>query len=518
MPTSVGPNTFGEENLVFGYDLGDVSNSYKGEPTTNLIPAPERNARFTTDNSWYTYNTAQYNGNTYFSIGAVASVSNNEVTLSSVGRTLYTYDVLTPQTTGGGVSAGTYYMIKKTGASSFTVHSFNGSQNGSQGYKDPATGTFKVHESVALDQRISINSTNFPTMWWGPPHQPNMCYVKEVVTSGGPNDNSSFMRIHLTRPAGTDGGMAYGVYPQVTQGDIVTVSFWARSSVNSNWSWSTYFNAGYSAPGFSISSTTEWQRFQYSWTASNTFGFYMYFWPGNPGFVPYYVDLADIQVEVNKGHATPFTLSSRSATQGLLDLTGNSTIDLTNVSFDSNAQMTFDGTNDQFLINIDSWIRNVTDITIEGVVEIPSGVSLAGGPWSILTDHAVNSEKDGFWWHMSLGGGYTYFRVEDNVNGEIGITFGNPTTFAAGNTYHIATVVGSAGVAIYNNGVKVESYSPSFSWANISASQVASLVVGSTFPGYYLNSVTYNVKLYNRALTASEIKSNYNAIKGRFNI
>jgi hypothetical protein len=44
------------------------------------------------------------------------------------------------------------------------------------------------------------------------------------------------------------------------------------------------------------------------------------------------------------------------------------------------------------------------------------------------------------------------------------------------------------------------------------------LVIGSTFPGYYLNSVTHNVKLYNRALTASEIQSNFNAIKGRFNI
>ena len=37
MPTAVGPDTFGEENLVFGYDLGDVVNSYKGEPTTNLV-------------------------------------------------------------------------------------------------------------------------------------------------------------------------------------------------------------------------------------------------------------------------------------------------------------------------------------------------------------------------------------------------------------------------------------------------------------------------------------------------
>lgn len=35
MPTHVGPNISGEENLVFGYNLSDQKNSYLGEPTTN---------------------------------------------------------------------------------------------------------------------------------------------------------------------------------------------------------------------------------------------------------------------------------------------------------------------------------------------------------------------------------------------------------------------------------------------------------------------------------------------------
>jgi hypothetical protein len=501
MPSSAGPNTLGEENLVFGYDLGDVSNSYKGEPTANLIPAPERNARFTTDNSWYTYNTAQYNGNTYFSIGAVASVSNNEVTLSSVGRTLYTYDVLRPQTTGGGVTAGTNYMVKKTGTNKFTLHEYNGNESGSQGYRDPATGAFKVHESVALDQRISINTTDFPTMWWGPPHVPNMCFVKEVVSSGGPNENSSFMRIHLTRPAGTDGGMAYGVYPQVTQGDLITVSFWARSSVNSNWSWSTYFAAGYSAPGFSISSTTEWQRFQYTWTASNTFGFYMYFYPGNPGFVSYYVDLADIQVEVNKGHATPFTLSSRSATQGLIDLTGNSTIDLTNVSFDSDAQMTFDGTDDYIEIggyfNYDNatlsmWIRpdSLSNITIP------------------ISKNTLSSP------HL-----YGYIQYYDNQlrfyapGNNLTVNWGTIST----NTWYniVLTVNGSLHVA-YKNGVQISSQASNLPL--FTGDYNVQLGRYGTGNPYRYQGLINSLRIYNRALTAQEVASNYNAIKGRFNI
>jgi hypothetical protein len=37
MPFSAGPNIAARPNLVFEYDLGDVQNSYKGEPTTNVM-------------------------------------------------------------------------------------------------------------------------------------------------------------------------------------------------------------------------------------------------------------------------------------------------------------------------------------------------------------------------------------------------------------------------------------------------------------------------------------------------
>lgn len=37
MPTSVGPNMAADNSLVFNYDIGDLTNSYKGKPTTNLL-------------------------------------------------------------------------------------------------------------------------------------------------------------------------------------------------------------------------------------------------------------------------------------------------------------------------------------------------------------------------------------------------------------------------------------------------------------------------------------------------
>lgn len=424
-------------NLVFGYDASQPgSRFFPGEATTNYLPSPSTNGRFTTNNTWYTYNTAQYNSNTYFSIGTIGSVSGNVVTLSSVGRTLYDYDCIRPQTTGGGVTAGTNYFVKKLSSTTFTLHAYDGSQNGANGYINPATNTFKVHDSIALDQRISINSTDFPTMWWGPPHTPNMCYVKEVKSEGGPNDNSSFMRIHLTRPSGTDGGMAYGVNPSVNVGDTITVSFWARSNMDRSWSWSTYFGPGYSAPGFGINSTSKWQRFQYTWTASNTYGFYMYFWPGNPGVVPYHVDIADIQVDINKGHATPFTLTSRSTTEALLDLAESSTIDTSAVSFDANSEPTFDGTNDVILTTFPA--QTIPNVTIEAVVY---RMSYTGRYEAIIQNNVASDDalyvypngNLGFWPHgaSSLSvpvGQYAYVAASYNGSGITYCVNGNFTT------------------------------------------------------------------------------------------
>ena len=350
MPLSLGPKTYKQGNLVFSYDLSDTTNSYIGEPTTNLVPSPEHNGQFTTSNGWSTYNTNQYNGAQYFSIGTIGSVTNNIVTLSSVGRNIRSFDVLRAQTTGGGVTAGTDYVIKKISSTTFSLHTYNGSQDGSQGYINPSTNFFKVHDAYATDTRVPIDATNFPTMWWGAPHLPNSGLIKEIVPNGGRRKGTNCMRLHAYRGDGVVDGMAYGVYCPVNVNDIITMSVWIKLVDNRNptasLGYSTYFNAGFSAGATTFSNlTTEWQKFEYTWTSSNTFSFYSYWWPSGAS-VPYAIDIADFQVEVNKGHSTPFVAGNRSSTQSLFDVSGNRTLNVSDVSFDSNGEMEFDGTND----------------------------------------------------------------------------------------------------------------------------------------------------------------------------
>jgi hypothetical protein len=55
MPSSAGPNTAGETNLVFAYDLGDSVNSYKGEPATNHHDFDKSVMNQTGFNNWSCY-------------------------------------------------------------------------------------------------------------------------------------------------------------------------------------------------------------------------------------------------------------------------------------------------------------------------------------------------------------------------------------------------------------------------------------------------------------------------------
>ena len=510
MPSHSGPNTFGEENLVLGYDLKNP-NSFKGEPTVNLIPNPSVNSRFAPGNNWRTYNTAQYNSNTYFSIGTIESVIDNVVTMATIDRPIYNFDVLRPETTGGGVTAGSNYFVKKISDNQFTLHTYNGSQDGTQGYINPDTRMRKVHDSIAFDERIEINSDAFPTSWWGPPHIPNMCYTKELRYSGGPNDDSSFMRIHLTRTEGSQGGMAYGVYPQVELGDEVTLSFWARSSMVRGWSWSAYFGGGFQGASGSINSTEEWQRFEYTWIASNTFGFYIYFWPGNPNVLPYYVDLADIQAEVNKGHATTFTLTERTATDSLLDITGNNTIDISNVSFDSNEQITFDGTDDFINTGINSSKWAAETFTIEGWVKYDNingddgWFELQGNGSEFGLSTVVRTNRFYFYW---IGHG-------SNVGYNVG-----SNAFVSNSWIHITiTHKGTdstnyqdvfANSKVYVNGEHV----PHSSGGSAGVSNGGNLLVGSQ-QYYFAGEIPY-FKYYNRVLNTDEIADNYNSTKSRY--
>jgi hypothetical protein len=515
MPSSSGPNTV-NDSVIFAYDVADIRNSYIGEPTTNLLPTPETNAIPKIGNGWGTYNTNQYNGGNYFSIGTISSVSSNVVTTAGT-HPLRTYDAVTPQTTGGGVTNGTNYFVKKISDTQFSLHEYNGSQDGSQGYISTSTGTFKVYDSIATDTRVSINSTSFPTMWWGPPHVPNSGLVKEIISNGFKDPYTAIVtdciRLHWHRPDGVTDGMAYEVDATTTPSTTTTVSFWARAAnAAAVGKYIQFQNYNYGGPAeysyFGMNATWgalgEWVRNSYTFTATHN-ALISYWFPSAANID---VDISNIQVEQNS-HRTTFVAGTRSVTNSLLDLsvTGK-TIDVTNVSFDSNSQIVFDNTNDYISTSgITDASLNSNSWTAEAVVKFGS-VNKAGSVDNAIFGHGVASNSNGL--HLGERTSKAYFGFYNNdLIGTI--------TLSAGVYYLIHWVYnqGSFSKTIYVNGVY-----------DTATTQTAYTGTGNNFeigrypwaPAYLMDGNIYIAKIYNRTLSSIEIANNYRAYKSRFNL
>ena len=512
------------DGLVLCLDAHDAK-SYAGEPTNNIQPN-DASSRFTSSNSWGTFNTNQYNSGQYFSIGTISSVSNNIVTTSS-NHPFRTFDAVRPQTTGGGVTAGTDYFIKKLSDTTFTIHAYNSSQDGTQGYIR-SDGYHQVHESIATDTRISINSTNFPTMWWGAPHLPNTCHVKELRVGGGYRRGTNAMRVHVTRTVGVDGGMSYGVQPSgASIGDTVTSSWWARSSLpgTKTVQYYTYWGSGYAGSATNFTPTQEWQKFTHTWTASNTYNFIQYWFQGATS-TPWWFEVADLQTEINKSYSTPYTLPSspRSATNGWVDRSGNSNSGtLTNMTGTgtshyrdgqvimpiANSYLDFDGTNDELRLTSYNDLRfgdsSYSDnFSIEVWFKLDT---IARSPLYDYYRYGLQVASDGTigLWYNGNGGTWGGSGYGGSISA--GVWYHGLGVHSEGN--HDTVYLN--GTAVSTDSTPVDIGSSTYPWSSYP-------YVGHTdhVGGVFTNGQIAVVRVYNKALTAAEVLSNYNATKGRF--
>ena len=404
MPTHVGPNISGEENLVFGFDLSDQKNSYLGEPTTNYFAS--------------------------FGI-AMANLSGGNVTTT---------------------------------------------------LPDGTTG---------MVFRVTVNSNS--------------------------NTSRCSMGINLSN--------------QIPQANVsYTVSHWIRTTtsvpVAAGWEAEVSFPDGYARPSFesgyigdygslvqpnNISST--WQRvsYTYSYSTTKTSNITPFIYFGSPiggtqDTIGATIDFYGFQFEVNS-HSTPYTTTSRSSTQGLLDLAKNNTINISGVSFNSSAQLVFDGTDDQItLLNPTQIIPNTSNFTIDMVIKSDttdrmwyvSGYNGGAGPGY----YAIGSQD-----------GYFMYDMKTSTGGRQENT--GFVTMNVGRIYHIIATRDISGLKIYVNGI-LQTTNSTVSTYNMNETTIR---FGNEYGvRQYLNGAIYYYKHYNRSLSSSEVLNNYNNIKRKYGI
>jgi len=254
---------------------------------------------------------------------------------------------------------------------------------------------------------------------------------------------------------------------------------------------------------------------QDSLTGAYAYDFFNFYYPGFQNQKVYY---RNMQFET-KGHKSPYAGQggTRSVSGSLIDLTRTTDIDLSNVSFDSNAQMNFDGTDDRIDLTLNHLSGSAH--SEEVVVYRGSADALHG----ILCDLQY-----GFYGLMFLANNKIRLRqMQQNPDGEGGWSYPNVNldtsdTYGIG-TYHIVgTFSKTEGFKLYVNGELKASDATNLPF-NLSGNR------GINHIGLYKssNSTTYEnhldgklhiVRCYNSALPSEEVKQNYNAVKSRFGL
>jgi hypothetical protein len=291
-----------------------------------------------------------------------------------------------------------------------------------------------------------------------------------------------------------------------SSGQTWTISVWAKANQNTV---GQIFHFGANSSGnyidfdaTGITITTEWTRYSYTRT----------FTDGNVVAIQTRLDGPDtfqsgdiiwwdgLQVE-QKSYATQFTTGTRSATQGLLPLVGNSTINLSNVSFDSNAQIVFDGTDDTISSPSDVSNNIAGNITMELVLNRTDGYASAvmhkevQYTLYIAADGAISYADSSYWSYGAFGFHYA--------------------AITPGLYHHIVATKNGSLVTIYVDG----NVAISQNFGSAITQTNSNLYIGSYNGGsaYFAGKIPI-AKLYNRAISLSEVRQNYNKYKTRFNL
>ena len=209
---------------------------------------------------------------------------------------------------------------------------------------------------------------------------------------------------------------------------------------------------------------------------------------------------------LNSTTISQFVEGTRSATQGLLPIVGNSTLDLSNVSFDSNAQMTFDGTDDR----VDTSITNVVNnASYEAILYCRGNVS------------TYNMYMGQYLPYIGVYGGNTIY-YSDYINGGQTVLQTNSGTISYNTYYHVVCMREYDGTntikRIYINGNLMASTTVSGAKSAFVNPNTVTVGDGAAFTWYPFYGEIPVAKIYNRALSAAEVRQNYLHYKTRFNL
>jgi hypothetical protein len=256
-----------------------------------------------------------------------------------------------------------------------------------------------------------------------------------------------------------------------------------------------------------------WERRYATFTTQGTVnGSYSWYLGYSAGATTGYRYLADVQLEVGN-YPSPFVDGTRSATEGLVDIMRNATIDASGVSgWTSTNGLAFDGSDDFLSIDSDL-LTNNSEYTLEALLLPPDGTAWGSNAIPLYNTYN-NSSAVGFWHHFGHDnilrwrhGGATY-----SVGDLSGIGL-------VGGQWQVTTITwDNTTLRLYKNGVQTNSTTaPSGFSRSPGQPRIGKLATRTSGTPYTWNGEIAAHKVWNRALSPEEVKvsaSMYKSITG----
>lgn len=257
--------------------------------------------------------------------------------------------------------------------------------------------------------------------------------------------------------------------------------------------------------------TSDWTKF--STTGPVEAGTILQYFPVHGGSITggLYVQYCGFQLE-SGDISTPLVIGTRSNAQSIIDLTGNNTVTVSDLTYAADNTFSFDGSNDNLncgnngAINfgtgsftVSAWFKRYSNAT--------TNLRLLSKAAGSDTADAANA---GFCFFGSNSG------VSFGVNPTAARTIINAASYSVNQWVNVVGLV-ERGVSMrtYQNGSLVASATA----PSGSVSGTTSLFVGDNVgSNLRWQGEIPIVNIYNRALTAEEILQNFNALRGRFGI
>lgn len=207
--------------------------------------------------------------------------------------------------------------------------------------------------------------------------------------------------------------------------------------------------------------------------------------------------------------ATPFINGTRSNTQAVLDLTNNHTITASSLTYNANGTFRFNGSSDVLTIPNSALLNPTTGLTIDSWVNFDTDSADF-----IFEKGDVNTQ-----YSLFSHGTDIVFRTYHS--GDASYDTQNPSKSAVGVVNgQWVNVVGSwdgTTKRIYINGELKHSVAKSGNLVTTSLGASVGRFGGNT-TGYYFDGSISVVRVYQRGLTATEIKQNFEALRDRYGI